>query len=416
QIVLDTAYQIVILPHTLSIEIIFASTLVKSEEFFISANVTYANQRNSNLLSLSSITGLHKAQGINVTFVITAINDAGTEVRFTKVGVTNENGIVQVSLDSLETENLIDILSITASIEEIFGYVGSFSETTTDLKLKIKDQNEFLGLLDDIYNFILEQIIIVVAVLATIIVIIVYFLRKLRRRQSKFTMYAQESEDASAEIDGLRSMHGIIMSAGSTGIPFYEYTFTSARTSIDTALISGITTALSMFLNELNEEVLGFEHMERAGVSITSHKSDLSTMMVISDAPLPPIILEQLKNGHHAIENKFSKQLMIPERMMDIEPINITNELVSKSLKLNLKEDVIIRINNLKKLQKRKSISRKIRNDMGALKKLNKLSDDTHELLNLEMILTFLKSKNIDHTTACRIIYLAYVNFIIVPI
>ena len=118
----------------------------------------------------------------------------------------------------------------------------------------------------------------------------------------------------------------------------------------------------------------------------------------------------------HAIENKFSKQLMIPERMMDIEPINITNELVSKSLKLNLKEDIIIRTNNLKKLQKRKSISRKIRSDMGTLKNLNKLSDETHEPLNLEMILAYLESKSVDHTTACRIIYLAYVNFIIVPV
>ncbi|MCE7735605.1 MAG: hypothetical protein GPJ54_12050, partial [Candidatus Heimdallarchaeota archaeon] len=226
----------------------------------------------------------------------------------------------------------------------------------------------------------------------------------------------KESEDATVEIDGLRSIHGIILTAGRTGIPFYEYTFTSARTVIDTALISGISTALSMFLNELDEEKLGFEHMERAGVSITSHKSDLSTMMIISDSPLPPVILEQLELGHQAVESKFSKQLMIPDRMMDIEPVNITNELVSKSLKLNLKEDIIIRTNNLKKLRKRKSISRKLRSDMDSLNKLAKLSDETQEPLNLEMILAFLESEKIDHSTACRIIYLSYVNFIIVPI
>lgn len=416
QITPSLLYQVVIHLHTLKIDILFDSTLVQSEEFFISANVTYDNPIIADGLSLNAINSLKSANNITVFFVITAINDAGTEVIFNKQGVTDANGFVRVSLDTLETESLADIISIGANIDALAGYTGTFSETRTDLKLKIEEGSEFFGLLDDIYNFIVEQIIIFAIILTIIIIVIIYFLRRLRKRRSKFTMYARESEDASAEIDGLRSMHGIIMTAGSTGIPFYEYTFTSARTSIDSALISGITTALSMFLNELNEQVLGFEHMERAGVSITSHKSDLSTMMVISDAPLPPIILEQLKNGHHAIESKFSKQLMIPERMMDIEPINITNELVSKSLKLNLKEDVIIRTNNLKKLQKRKSISRKIRNDMGLLKKLNKLSDDTHEPLNLEMILAYLESSNIDHATACRIIYLSYVNFIIVPI
>ncbi len=416
QIASSSLYEVVIHPHSLAIEILFDTTLVQSEEFFISANVTYNDLPIADGLSLNSITNQKSAEGITVSFVITAINDAGTEVTFNKQGETDANGFVRVSLDTGETESLVDIISIVANIEALAGYTGEFSETRTDLKVKIKEKSEFYVLLDDIYNFIVEQIIYVVIALATTLIVIIYFLRRLRKRRSKFTMYARESEDASAEIDGLRSMHGIIMTAGSTGIPFYEYTFTSARTSIDSALISGITTALSMFLNELNEQVLGFEHMERAGVSITSHKSDLSTMMVISDAPLPPIILEQLKNGHHAIESKFSKQLMIPERMMDIEPINITNELVSKSLKLNLKEDVIIRTNNLKKLQKRKSISRKIRNDMGLLKKLNKLSDDTHEPLNLEMIIAYLESKNIDHATACRIIYLSYVNFIIVPI
>jgi hypothetical protein len=280
----------------------------------------------------------------------------------------------------------------------------------------VQKGSAFDELIDNITEFVETNLLIISVILISIFLVIMYFWRVVRKRKAKFTIYAKESEDATIEIDGLRSMHGIIMTAGTTGIPFYEYTFTTARTSIDSALISGISTALSMFLNELDEEKLGFEHMERAGVSITSHKSDLSTMMVISDAPLPPVILEQLEEGHNAIESKFSKQLMIPDRMMDIEPINITNELVSKSLKLNLKEDVIIRTNNLKKLGKRKSISRKIRNDMNALGKLAKLSEDTQEPLNLEMIIAFLESEKIDHSTACRIIYLLYLNFIIVPI
>ncbi|OLS28381.1 MAG: hypothetical protein HeimC2_07270 [Candidatus Heimdallarchaeota archaeon LC_2] len=410
-------YVVKILPHVLSIEIFVQSILIQGEEFSISARVSYNDPRNdSSSIGLNTLTPYGGGvPDVDVSFILTYLTTTGSEATLSETITTDTNGDAVWILTTEATDFIENILSISAAITDQVGLIGTSSEVT-DFDLKVKEGNPFSGLLDDIADFIVAKIIIIGIILASMFVVIFYFMKSLRKRKHKFTEHVKESEDATDEIDGLRSMHGIIMTAGSTGIPFYEYTFTSARTSIDTALISGITTALSMFLNELNEEVLGFEHMERAGVSITSHKSDLSTMMVISDAPLPPIILSQLKNGHHAIESKFSKQLLIPDRMMNIEPINITNELISKSLKLNLKEGLIIRTNNLKKLQKRKSISRKIRNEMSELRKLNKLSDDTHELLNLEMILTFLKSKNIDHTTACRIIYLAYVNFIIVPI
>ncbi|MFV2014482.1 MAG: hypothetical protein ACC656_03565, partial [Candidatus Heimdallarchaeota archaeon] len=410
------AHIVKILPHVLTIDITFQSTLTKGKEFQISARVSYNDPRNvSTSLGLNDLTS--RAGGvpnIEVAFILTYLATTGSDATLIETITTDSNGDAVWILTSDATDFIENILSISATIADQSGYTDTGMEVIPELN--VKKGSAFFGLIDDISAFIEEFLAIILAILATVFIVIIYFLRTLSKRKQKFTVFAKESEDATVEIDGLRSIHGIIMTAGTTGIPFYEYIFSSARTTIDTALISGISTALSMFLNELDEEKLGFEHMERAGVSITSHKGDLSTMMVISDAPLPPIILEQLEQGHKAVESKFSKQMMIPDRIMDIEPINITNELVSASLKLNLKEDIILRTNNLKKLQKRKSISRKIRNDMNALFKLAKLSDETQEPLNLEMILAFLESEKIDHSTTCRIIYLSYMNFIIVPI
>lgn len=410
-------YVVEILPHLLKIEITFSQTLTQGEDFVIQAKVSYDDPRSNNsTLGLSTLTSrVGGVPDIDVAFILTYLSTAGQEATLTDTITTDENGDAIWIIAGTATEFIESIRSISGTISNQVGFIGTDSEVT-DFDLKVKEGSVFFNLIEDISNFVQDNSLIIALILVSIFAVFIYFIRTLRKRKDKFTVFAKESEDATVEIDGLRSIHGIILTAGRTGIPFYEYTFTSARTVIDSALISGISTALSMFLNELDEEKLGFEHMERAGVSITSHKSDLSTMMVISDSPLPPIILEQLELGHQAVESKFSKQLMIPDRMMDIEPVNITNELVSKSLKLNLKEDIIIRTNNLKKLRKRKSISRKIRNDMDALNKLAKLSDETQEPLNLEMILAFLESNNIDHATACRIIYLSYVNFIIVPI
>ncbi|MHA2100899.1 MAG: hypothetical protein ACW99A_19675, partial [Candidatus Kariarchaeaceae archaeon] len=415
---LDT-YPVTIQQHTLKIVITSQGTLTQNEEFVITAEVLYDNPRSNNFLKLNQNELTSRTGGvadIEVFLILRYLATTGSPASLERNITTDETGSAIWTLTADETSLIDDFISISATTVNTPGFFIPITEELTEFDLKVQKGSAFDELIDNITEFVETNLLIISAILIAIFIVIMYFWRVVRKRKAKFTIFAKESEDATIEIDGLRSMHGIIMTAGTTGIPFYEYTFTTARTSIDSALISGISTALSMFLNELDEEKLGFEHMERAGVSITSHKSDLSTMMVISDAPLPPVILEQLEEGHKAIESKFSKQLMIPDRMMDIEPINITNELVSKSLKLNLKEDVIIRTNNLKKLSKRKSISRKIRNDMSALGKLAKLSEDTQEPLNLEMILAFLESEKIDHATACRIIYLSYVNFIIVPI
>lgn len=78
----------------------------------------------------------------------------------------------------------------------------------------------------------------------------------------------------------------------------------------DPALVAGMTTALSNFFNQFEDDPQdGFEIMERDQLCFTSHKTEFSVITLISKTKLSDQFLNKIKEAHAVVEYMFETEL-----------------------------------------------------------------------------------------------------------
>jgi hypothetical protein len=273
----------VIVPRNLLIEIDVLPELTQNEEFIIIATIHYQNEGTElGLNELTSRTGV--AVGINVTFIVQVTLEGGTQTTIQTQATTNSDGIATGTLLPGQTQDIETVDGISVEINNPFGnFVYITPQVPEDDLPKVKSgTSNIQDWITDRVEFIFDNIIYVIAALFLVLIVLLLVRRQIKKRRTRIRILAMESESATEEISGLLSIHAIIIKNTRSGLPFYEAIFEeSLDANLDLTLISGLTTAITSFLDEVKEDVHGFESMERAGLSITSYKGQVSTIILI---------------------------------------------------------------------------------------------------------------------------------------
>ncbi|MCE7737489.1 MAG: hypothetical protein GPJ54_21545 [Candidatus Heimdallarchaeota archaeon] len=393
-------------PHNYIIEIESLSELTRGESFEIVARVYYNNSRAS-----SSNLGLNQlnpkegvVEGIIVFFRIKYIPNDGSDLEKSIIieAQTASNGIAVVRLSSTETNQISSISSLSASIED--NPYGEPKETyigVTELPIIIdEDPDAITSLIDYLREFLILIIIII-----SIPPILLTGLIKFRKRKRKNLLRIMDDmNSAKIEIEVLQSLQAVILQTYS-GLPLYDRQFKNM--GMDSVLISGMSSAISSFLNELDSEKLfGFETLEREGLSITSHKSDNSTFTLISKQKIPFHMLAQFQQAHIQLEKQFD---LDKDRIGGVHQLNadkVEQIMESGGLKLSLLDNFKIDFSKIRQIKKNPSLSRLVRQKIDVINEFNPSREDN--ITNLNETMEFLKSKGIFIDLASSLISLIY--------
>jgi hypothetical protein len=411
-----SSYLVQVLAHSVKIEVDHNSVLIQNEPFDIIARVSYNNTASEQALGLSEVTSGRSGPvvGVEVTFIITYLNEQGVTSQITRTAITDQNGVASIVFSRSETAGMFEITGITASIVG-YGYITAISSTVPTTALPTIELTSF-GIFDLIglaQVFVEENWIIILIIVISLIVLVIIVSRQLKSRKVINQRVTQEIETAGIELEAIMSIQSIIFKNSETGIPFYNVTF-EGEDSLDLSLISSLTTAISTFLSELHQSAKGFETMERQGISITSHRADVSDMIIISKKPIPMIIFEQVEEAHIDIEKKFEKRITNPVMIYEIGVKDINDILVANGFKVDLKAYLQIDKKQIEKLKDSPKLSRNIRNNLGYLRNIADMVEEADLPLTLNSLVEYLLSNNINKDTAARLIIVSYKNKIIV--
>lgn len=406
----DILIKVEILPHTYAIELLPNPTLIEGTDYYITARVTYANDINTENLELnqlrlnqiSSITGA--VEGIELDFEIQVSYRNGVQNTIILSAISDSNGIVTIFLSKGQTENLQSIDSITATItDNVFGSGPPDSLDETEIPGVQQGKGSPINFLNDLIAKYLVLGFIVMII--SIIVMLLYILIN-RRRSQKYRNIVEGVKFGKSEFEGILSLQAcIIMSKG--GIPLFEERY--EHFAIDPTLVAGMSAAISSFFNEFGtSDKIGFETIERSGMSITSHKSHISTIVLISSLKAPNLILEQVQKVQKLVESRYNKHFTTSEDNTVFEE-KIVFEIFDKcDFKVSLLRNMTINKRNLNRLDKIRSISRIVKSNISQLSEFeNSLSNDS-KTFTIREVLRYYENLKLNQETIARLILLAY--------
>ncbi|MHA2404239.1 MAG: hypothetical protein ACXADH_14675, partial [Candidatus Kariarchaeaceae archaeon] len=347
-----------LLPHIPDISITLPPEISVGSLYIITIEVTY-NNTTPPILSLQDIeyTKQGPVDDVVVHLTIGIKFENGTTNNFQLDGKTDLSGFTQVSIQI--TEGMIEITRVRV---DNFDFPSDFDFTPEDINIlntKIERMvspenphvifqssgttNGVTSNEDTSISNLLPYLYVLFAIglIAFLIVVIWYFRRKRKMNIEK------RNQEAYDEIYGLNSIRLIVMHSLANQNPFFSEQFGLFET--DSVLIAGLTSALSAFLDEIEEEKLkGFQTMERSGVSITSHKGELSILTVISSLPLQKNFHERIKNAHKEIESQFGGPISEPTiSVSNFDPNKIAEIFEDSKLKFHLLRGVVLDVAKL---------------------------------------------------------------------
>ncbi|MHA2254259.1 MAG: hypothetical protein ACXAD7_28180, partial [Candidatus Kariarchaeaceae archaeon] len=439
---------VLILPHTTQIEIDIPDTGTRGDPFIITIEVTYNDNQSTNL-SLNEIvqhtTG--PVANVNISITFDVIFENGQIIPLQKNGTTDNNGIATLRLYENETKDIVRIIGI--SIDN-FDFPSGYNFTQTNLEqlneivkledslyLTTKNQENGLQLL---YPYIIALILISAIIFAGLS--IRYFTKM------QYLRFEKENHDAYEEIMNLSSIRGIIMFSLENQSPFYGEKF--GIFEADPTLVAGIISALWSFLDEIGQKMAeGFQTMNRVGLSIMTHKSNISTISIISSGNLSQQYLTRFKKAQKSIDLHYWSEIQQQAiTVRNFDPNIISEKLEALGLKLHLLRGVILDNNRLNELVNSTSIKpkgilfgriltepiiikfnsllskpqlAKLKNwlkkpDVILLENLLRIPEQISHELRIDSLIHYLEfDKGLSSIEAARTITLAYENEILLP-
>ena len=179
---------------------------------------------------------------------------------------------------------------------------------------------------------------------------------------------------------------------------------------MDSALISGMARAISSFLDELDRDhMFGFETMERTNITITSHKLEHSSLVVISTRTLPFIILDQIKNAHFKLEDEFEAELIENESGLDELSNQIVDSiLVSSGFKVDILDNLKIKHSKLNQIRRTSAISRMIRKQIPLITKFEIGLETQDKSFGIHELIRYFRGQNLHYDLIYKIIMILH--------
>ncbi len=400
-----------IIPHKIKITVDIDNNFVQGENYSISVTVVY--NENSKLGLNNLIMGRNgPAQGVPLSVTIKFITTDGDSSSLIFNITSNNNGVAILLINSVTTQTISELNSITVDVaNSMFSIDSQVVISGEDLpKVQIKKQS--IGDVTSLVaSIILDNLVLFIGIILILSTFLLLISIQRRRRKEKQRLFNSMKIQTIEEMEGLLNITAIVLKSTETGLQFYEKVYEDA-VSVDLSLISGVTTAITNILSEIHEGERGFETMERSGLSITSHKLDLITIVVLSNINLPNVIKQQIEEVHYVLEEKYSEYLNDPLQLSLIPDSDIES-ILNTYIKLSLKDDLSIDVKMIDLVVDNKSISRKIRNDLKLLAELNESITAASVPLTLSTLYEFLNSKSLDREQIYQLISTAYAHGII---
>ncbi|MHA1444435.1 MAG: hypothetical protein ACTSR4_06775, partial [Candidatus Hodarchaeales archaeon] len=223
---------------------------------------------------------------------------------------TDVLGHASYIVEGSTTKSAVGFNNITVLIS------GSASSLPTSFSMSAEELNlieitQFLNIFE-----ILIPVLIILLILL-IVVTSVYYVNKKRVKRSEVKKFADLTvEKGFEDIKSIR----LIIARHQSGLQFYAEK-TIAELQADTDALSGMSAAMSSFLEELSESMTSqaetdevqardkIEVMSREGLHMLVWNGNYSSLIIISESRLPDYFQSRLKILGHELEDKFINEL-----------------------------------------------------------------------------------------------------------
>ncbi|MDH5403202.1 MAG: hypothetical protein OEY49_11975 [Candidatus Heimdallarchaeota archaeon] len=368
--------------HNISMTINIPEDLIQREQYAISIQLhNHDVIPNGTSLQLNAVTADPILQGINITLKMQILFENQTVETLVFSDLTDASGYLEFVVSAEITQYIISVQSI--EVEAYAEYLNITTLSVEEITLPRVIEYDLLA------NVLPYLIIIGIAILAIIIISIImmliptFSLPFLNFLENNF--FAFGSSKNKQIIEGIMSIKKIIL-VNEPGLPIYEKSFVNM--GLETSLLSGFSTAISSFLEEIEDEtIFGFNKMERQGLSILSHKLKYITIIFISTISLNEDIQNTIFSVHKALEEKIPKDLDYIDGLSTDDQINMLNFFQSHGLYTQLLTQFYLDKTEFKKLLRDNKVSLYGRVRVSSLRKIFKFSEDTtYSFANLKQI------------------------------
>ncbi|MCE7736989.1 MAG: hypothetical protein GPJ54_19040 [Candidatus Heimdallarchaeota archaeon] len=358
-------FNFTVLPHIYDIIVSDMGDLNQGKEYEIEISVIYANSQSSlRLNSLVENTGVASDVEVNFNMLVTLID--GGQSTISQSGSSNVDGKIIFTLSIFETSLIASIDSITLEtvdnqfsnptsvnlpVEEFPVIITTGTQTTsTTTSSSISSNSDTESTSNGNQgneSQILEDYLFIILGGILGLFFVIFLIGKMRKSKRLQIEDEQSVYNLSlAEVKGISTIQLVLLTS-KTGLPLYERKFKTM--GVDTVLLSGVTSAISSILSEASDQqIFGLEIMESSGLSITSHKSNYSSLIFISSTSIPMIVLSQMIEAHETIEKKYGEKL-VSDGSTAIPEEEINKIFRDHQLKLDLSSDIEIDLVALEK-------------------------------------------------------------------
>ncbi|MCH8905911.1 MAG: hypothetical protein IH840_02390 [Candidatus Heimdallarchaeota archaeon] len=400
-----------ILPHDYVIELQVLPDLVEGEEYFITVIVYYANRSvdNSSLRLNEYIVKDGRAESIIVQIEVAVEYSDGQAPIYTLQGLSGENGVVAFSLSPAQTQNLLAIKGISATILS--------TDFGNEVTLKLGDEalpdiqrdsgNTFTPLIQqfgDVVGIIIAFLVFLLGILVISFVIN-------HRRTNMYRRLLEAANFGKSELNDIMNIQAIIIMTKS-GIPQFDRRF--GDFNVDSVLVAGFSTAISSFFNEfVQESNIGIETIERSGLSITSFREERHSVLIISHRSINEIVMSQIKTVQDLLEANYYSTATTRDLMTMLDPDKLYKYFNQADFKIDLKENLVINERNIRSLRKAKTISKYIRDNIGSLTTLANSTISVNKTVSLDQIVEHFKARQMNADAIGKSVILSYKHGII---
>lgn len=197
----------------------------------------------------------------------------------------------------------------------------------------------------------------------------------------------------------------IIMSKG--GIPYFEDRYDDFE--FDPTLLAGITSALSIYMDTFTHGMkFGFESMKNAGLTISSHKTEISTIVIVSEYDLSLEIINYIRKAQILLDRTFKTKFdgtSTDRSFMD--PIIVYEKFETAGFKIGFKKVMSIHEESIDPVMKDRQINPSLRFQLKSFKEIaDKLPPNITDV-SLEEIKSYFEGK-LNGKDIANLLVLAY--------
>jgi hypothetical protein len=304
-------------------------TIEQGQSVEITAMLNYVE---GSAAGLGSSIMLASLSGVDITFYIGLNYQNGSTRYFEETTQTDVLGEASYVIDGEYTRSATGFSNITVSADaSISGLASRYSMSAEELaQYKI---TEFL----DYFEILIPAAIILVIVVS--IIGSIYAVNRKRKTRSETILRGEQKVEQSFE--DIKSIR-LIIARHESGLQFFSEK-TIAEIATDTDALSGMSAAISSFMEEVSDGMSSrsgeekkdeIEMMSREGLHMLIWHGNYSSLIIISEVRLPDYFQERLKGLGKELENKFTEDLQ-NFYSSDQIPSSVVKKMVRKFIPLH---------------------------------------------------------------------------------